>query len=131
VCVTVSFALLEEPSSLASPARLLCTLISSAASHNQLAEVPASLGALTGLLTLRLEANCLTTAGLPWPALAALTGLTLVRPARSSMHESQLDPPLLTQRFLLFRLNPHPVQRAHVCKADSWPLWGASAQACA
>ncbi|PNG89515.1 LRR repeats and ubiquitin-like domain-containing protein, partial [Tetrabaena socialis] len=45
-------------------------------SHNALAALPASLSALTGLHTLRLGHNALTTAGVPWDALACLSGLT-------------------------------------------------------
>lgn len=47
-------------------------------SCNQLTELPACLGELVGLTSLKLASNALPDAGVPWPALACLTALTLL-----------------------------------------------------
>jgi Leucine-rich repeat (LRR) protein len=47
-------------------------------SHNQLAALPPSLSSLSSLGALRLSHNALTTPGIPWAALGALSGLTML-----------------------------------------------------
>lgn len=53
--------------------------------QNRLEELPASIGRLASLSSLRLADNALTDAGVPWAALAGLTGLTLLALDRNAL----------------------------------------------
>ncbi len=47
-------------------------------SHNRLTALPSGIRCLTGLTSLRVNHNPIESGGVPWGALAALTGLTLI-----------------------------------------------------